>query len=333
MTDSEKLLVRLKPDISRFKAPGFPMMEPGKVYQVTYQEYERLRDGCEIVPTAWRAVSKTVLDIWVPDSLTAVYLVLTKLHSLLKKCNATSSIVTAQEYIGRPRRAGSFLKGFPGIMRLRYRIGLGYGVPPNSGFLIDYDGFDYVFDPRPVLYAGTSLEDWLPELETDYNIANAIRMAEPKSTEYKSLYVLMRNEEFASTHQNIWTPRHWARLLQQLSKYFNLKLVGLDCDRDFAESVLKYGVKIKANLIGTTPFKRLIGMIVKSGGLLSVRSGVALAAAGAGARTCILWFPGSGIDQRFHTSWIKKTKFYQPIVVNETYDGVINQIKRFFGVA
>ncbi len=190
------------------------------------------------------------------------------------------------------------------------------GVPQNDAkgrynYLPDGDG---VYGGRKVLCLmpngplerGIRLEDWLPDVETDWNVMRRdflLSLEEMAQVEHEAMcpYVVCylgpqrANVPGGEGHNRggIWTPEDWIAVGEHLIKQHSLNVfvVGADYDRSYWRDCVQPLVEHVRwhDLIGKTSVGLLMSLLRRAKLCLSFQSGIGISAVYLGTPTCIFW--------------------------------------------
>jgi len=183
----------------------------------------------------------------------------------------------------------------------------------------------------------------MPECETDFRMATTLRIPRAKTKDKKALYILPRNHDTELEYNRVWKPKDWAILIKKISRWANVKIVGLDCDRFYVNEILDEGNKLRGgipnvdNLVSTTnrestvSIRHLMKRLSGSMGLVSLRSGAAMLAANLGIQTAIIWPLGNSFPISARRSWMKHDKTYTPFDITDDIGHLSTELKKKFG--
>lgn len=168
-------------------------------------------------------------------------------------------------------------------------------------------GIDQLLIANTPLEHGIRLEDWLPELETRWEIMDdfrfdegdaevAARMAE--GGPYVVFYPGPKTGSTAIGHNRggLWPPENWIELGDKLHKKYGVRIVvvGAEYDRSYFNDFLAYRVVDRpfwSNHIGAWPISSTLAVCKQARMVISFQSGIGIVSHYLGTPTAIWWRP------------------------------------------
>lgn len=173
-----------------------------------------------------------------------------------------------------------------------------------------WKGYDYVLCANGHLESGKRIEEFLPELETDY----AYTLRFQSHCAFPGAVVLYPSGVGPNTgfHGNWWTHGHWARVIEGLSdRGITPVVVGAATkqDQDYARQLYALpGVREKViDLVGKTSTDEVLHLISKARFWTGLNSGLGILSAMMGTPTAMHWSikPFGKLHPNMRFSWLE----------------------------
>ena len=196
-----------------------------------------------------------------------------------------------------------------------------------------WQGFDYILVANGHLELGKRIEDYLPELQTEYNI----RLDYPAGTMDRSKELMPEPTVLVypsgwgpnmGFHKGWWTARDWCAV------FIGLNTAGIEPivvgaptrdDRRYwailERKLIRRGVKYKS-VLGETSLPDICLLLERSLAWTGLNSGLGIVAASMGTPTVMMWAdnryklsPHIDFDPGMHTAWLSKDQLgsYRPL--------------------
>lgn len=307
--------------------------------------------------------TKTVLTIAVPSGIGDSIWAMTKIQSLMKQEGCTICQISVQD--GEPKRSKELLERLDFVQNVKYFKESIMEVPlvkPDGTYNYTatqsnwHDKFDWLLIPNESLEQGIRLEDWHPEWEINWNIANHIKF---KDNEIKQAEVLRQrlgkycvlyasslagNTNAGHNRGPRWRPEQWVQLSNRLRNELKVAvvLIGANWDRDYYDKVLlPAGFIAEEVAIGNKHICETLQIIKKSEFFIGYQSGLGVMASYLGTPAAMWWrqqkdsiLPNQqlGFDERMASAWvppkmIEEKKYLSLYYGRETVDDIVNSIK------
>jgi hypothetical protein len=170
----------------------------------------------------------------------------------------------------------------------------------------DWRGYDWVLIPNRHLELGRRIEEWLPELETNWRIADRFRF-EPWELDYAAhlrrtlgdyccFYLGPKggNTTWGHNKDSLWTPEDWRLLFDRCRECgLPIVLVGAEYDRSYWEEIVKplTGDEGVHDCIGHWGIAQSFAVIKGSRFLISYQCGLGIFAVYLGVPVAMWWRP------------------------------------------
>ena len=170
-------------------------------------------------------------------------------------------------------------------------------------------GIDYVMIPNGALERGIRLEDWQPEIETDWGFMRSWSFTEQEKAiadqfmsfggPFVVLYMCSQrgNTEAGHNRNGLWKPADWRALCDAipLERQMGIVIVGAEYDASY------YRDNCHSNLwcdaIGRWPICTSLAVIARAKAVIAYQSGIGVMAHYMGVPTAMWWRPkGNSID-------------------------------------
>jgi len=180
---------------------------------------------------------------------------------------------------------------------------------------------DYVMIPNTPLEKAIRLENWLPELETNWQIMNEyqfdqkeLKIAEDYYNDNKEFVIffmasLAGNTTSGHNRNSLWRPEEWVDLGDKLHNKLgvNIVIVGTTWDEDYYHHSIKKLIKNKTywkNCISKWEISQTYAIINKSRFVISYQSGIGIVSHYLGKPVAIFWRPkGDSISPNSYVSF------------------------------
>lgn len=304
----DTLLVKLRADVRgltiMLEGGRSMSMKPGKTYEITPKDWPLVSNHCVLSEPKWEIIHKPILKIWTTDGIGDIHWVMLKLGAIKKASGAEQIYLTVRDISpARPLRAKSYLSLCPLVDRVTYKK-TNFSTPP-WGFTANVDGYDYLIDATRPLERGMHIEDWMPEMKTDYMYP----MESVAPMEPKNIAVLTMGDDDAvrNWHGN-FGDKEWANLIEWLGRRMKVVVVGKWKDKAVVERVKEVSITKFVDLTEKTSFTQLMSLMLGARIVIGSISGTLIVAAGRlGAKVVSLW-PGSNaaikLPEAMRDSWI-----------------------------
>lgn len=262
-------------------------------------------------------INPPLLRIAVPAGIGDSVWALMKVPSLLRAYGAEKAHIALCG--GQPHRARPFIERFDFVASVenshweciesdRYTSdGVYNWAPSGIGW---HHEFDWMLVANRHLESGNRLETWLPEFETDWQIADrfwftgrevrAARDFEKQHGAYCVFYLGPEagNTAFGHNRGALWSPEQWGRLAE-LCRTMGLQVVvvGADYDRSYFEKHVCPQLGPCIDAVGHWPIGETFAVIQRSRFVIAYQSGIGIFSVYLGVPTACFWRPhGDSID-------------------------------------
>lgn len=189
---------------------------------------------------------------------------------------------------------------------------------PNNG---KYRGIDYAMLPNAPLEKGIPLDQWLPELETNWNIMDdfqwtnkEIDFAKAFAKEHGEYVIFFMASEGSNTNSGhnrnaYWTPDEWLDLGEKIHEKYGTKIVvvGTTWDEDYYNNQIAPRVADKPywiNAISKWPIGITYAVCKSSRFVVSYQSGIGIVSHYLNVPLAIFWRPkGDSISPNSYVSF------------------------------
>ncbi len=245
------------------------------------------------------------------DSLWA----LTKVPALLKAEGADKTHLTVCTGPGSEPsdRAVPFLIRFPFVSGVSCdrEYAIPCGLDKSGCYIYTNSGrgfhhlYDWMLQANHYLERGTRLEEWMPELDTDWGIMEKFqfddedrRIADKMEEEAERPYVcFFTGSEVGNTVEGhnrgpMWTPEDWVALERGFySRGFAVVLVGAMYDRGYCEKYLRAAGFRGLERNGVWPISGTLAVLKRAKCVISYQSGIGITSVFMGVPTAMWWAP------------------------------------------
>jgi hypothetical protein len=225
-------------------------------------------------------------------------------------------------------------------------------IPDGPTFLA---GIDYVMMPNAALERGIRLEQWLPELHTNWDVTRRFRFLFEEEMYGEALkerlggYVIFQmGSAAANTYAGhnrgpLWHPGDWHALGLEIEKRFGLKIVmvGAEYDRDYVETIL-HPPASWIDLVGKCSIGKTFAVVKRARFAVTYQSGIGILASYFGVPTAIFWRPkGDSVSPDFYASfeesmasaWVRPDMLslgkHLPLIYTKCHvTGILEEIER-----
>lgn len=225
-----------------------------------------------------------------------------------------------------PHRALSFVERFDFVASAEYShwecVEANYTTPEGtynwapSGIGWHHE-FDWMLQANRHLESGLRLESWLPEMETDWHIADRFRFTACEVREaieferqigpYCIFYLGPESGNTTCGHNRgpLWTPQDWgalARLFRE--RGLKIVVVGASYDQSYFEKYAGAHIGECVNKIGASSIGQTFSAVQRARCVIAYQSGIGIFAVYLGVPTACFWRPyGNSIDGRAFVSF------------------------------
>lgn len=181
--------------------------------------------------------------------------------------------------------------------------------------------FDYALMPNAPLEKGIRLENWLPEIATNWKIMDDFVFTQQeedfgndfkrKMGNYVIFFMASLDGNTSSGHNRnaLWTNKEWIELGEMLHARYNVNIVvvGTTWDESYYEYKIKPFVHTKPhwhNTISTWPIGHTLSVVKRSSLMVSYQSGLGNVAHYMGKPLAMFWRPkGDSISSHHYVSF------------------------------
>jgi len=236
---------------------------------------------------------------------------MTKVSHIKKKTGKDIAIIVQETGFNR---SDEFLSRFAFVDRAEYRpfaINSQDVFDPEGPYIYlqstrAYQGWDWLLIPNGHLERGHRLEEWMPELETDFTIGKQWKFdpVELQNTvEFQNKigpYVIFFLSGTASNtiagHNRgpLWKPNDWLDLAKLLHTKYNVSvvIVGDKRDRSYVDDFIAiHDQPYIINLVGETKIGQTYAHILHAKAVFSYQSGIGIFSVYLGIPTVLWWRP------------------------------------------
>jgi hypothetical protein len=229
-------------------------------------------------------------------------------------------------------RASDFLKRFKFINSVEPYVvpkngGAGPVLMPESPVADGYyrylpDGpadlpdIDFVMMPNAPLERGIRLENWLPELETNWNIMDDFHFTDKEKELSKSYNesgpyaVFFLGSEASNTYaghnrSGIWKPEYWIELGNRIKEELKTRIivVGAFYDKSYYDRYIREHVDWE-DMIGKLEINETFAVTKNARFIISYQAGIGIVTSYFGVPTGIFWrAKGDSIQENFYLSF------------------------------
>ena len=253
--------------------------------------------------------------------------VMTKIQSLLKRefaskaCIVISGVNGDGDYVSD--RAVEFVKNFDfisGVEKTHWSI---TEDPPRDceghwRYSVSQPGwhhYDWMMQANSHLEHGNRLEDWMPDLEINWNVMDHFKVHDSDVTYVKEnlpekYFLIYFGNVSGNTVENHnrgprWTPEHWVELIENLPD-IPLIAIGAYYDAAYFNNYINPLLKNRKveSRIGDFSITRTVEVIRASKGLIAFQSGLGCISGLLGVPTCMWWRKkGDSISKDWYISY------------------------------
>lgn len=256
-----------------------------------------------------------ILKVAVPPGIGDSLWSITKIPHLRRLHEADAVIVAVKGT--SLNRSQDFLSAFTCVDRVIYED---FPIHPPEGQLTkegpylyidsqqDWKGYDWLLISNGHLERGNRLEDWLPEIDTDFTLGSQwvfnptyLRKAQEFRSSLNGRYAVFYLGPYAGNTRDghnrgpIWSVKDWCALADSLHHNYGLKivLVGAEYDKDFSDGFM---LRMRdrdyiIDLVGETPIGLTYSYILYSEMCVSYQSGIGIFSVYLGVPTVLWWRP------------------------------------------
>jgi hypothetical protein len=182
-------------------------------------------------------------------------------------------------------------------------------------------GIDYVMVPNEPLERAIRLENWLPDIATNWNIMDEFRFTDNElhyANEFRTIHgpfvaffmaSLAGNTVSGHNRNGLWSPAEWIELGDRLHNKYGVQIVvvGTTWDADYFARCIGPHVNQKPhwhNCISEWPIAQTYAVLNKARFLVSYQSGIAIVSHYLGKRVAVFWRPkGDSISRASYVSF------------------------------
>jgi FkbM family methyltransferase len=269
-------------------------------------------------------ITPPLLRVAVPAGIGDSVWALMKIPALLRASGAEKAHVALCG--GPPHRAGEFVARFDFVASVEYsqwecieadrytREGVYNWAPSGTGW---HHEFDWMLQANRHLESGRRLESWLPEYETEWQIADRyfftgkeLRQARLLEEELGPFCVFYLGPEAGNTtfgHNRgpLWKPEDWGRLATYCRWLgLHVVVVGAEYDRSYFERHSAQHIGACYDAIGKWPVAQTFAVIQRARFVIGYQSGIAIFSVYLGIPTACFWRPqGDSLDPEGYVSF------------------------------
>ena len=282
--------------------------------------------GRSVARLHWKSLEQgktsRILKLALPAGIGDTLWALAKVPALLKQCGANFADITVCS--DPTRRAEHFLKAFDFVRSVDYCDlsimeqpvvvdGLYNYTPSQPNW---HNRFDWLLQANGHLEQGRRLEDWMPDLEIDWDIAKRFHLTADEEQvghsvqkdlgDFCVFYLGPLGGNTIEGHNRgpIWRPEDWRRL-QQLCREAGLSVVavGADWDRPYLERMRPLEEPF-LDAIGKWKIGETYAVCKHAKFVISYQSGIGIFSVFLGVKTALWWRPqGDSISPSHHLSF------------------------------
>ncbi|MBS0261822.1 MAG: FkbM family methyltransferase [Planctomycetes bacterium] len=264
-----------------------------------------------------KLIQPPLLRVAVPAGIGDSVWALTKIRHLLRTYGATHAHIGLCG--GYPYRALSFVERFDFVASAencqwecieadRYtKEGVYNWAPSGIGW---HNEYDWMLVANRHLESGLRLETWLPEMETDWRIAERFRFTarevrdaidfEKHHGPYCIFYLgpELGNTGFGHNRGPLWTPQEWGTLARHFRELgLKIVVVGAPYDLSYFEKHVAQHLGECTNMIGKWSIGQTFSHVQRARCVIAYQSGIGIFAVYLGVPTACFWRPhGDSID-------------------------------------
>ncbi|MDP7014684.1 MAG: FkbM family methyltransferase [Pirellulaceae bacterium] len=278
---------------------------------------DELAENSELPGRARNAINSPLLQVAVPAGIGDSIWSLTKIPDMLKRYKLEKAHIALCG--GPPYRARDFISRFDFVESVEYSDyvcveqphctdeGVYNWAPSQPNWHFE---FDWMLQANRHLENGRRLDEWMPEFETDWRIADRfsftggeVRQARDLERELGPYCVFYLGPETGNTslgHNRgpLWRPQDWEQLAQRVRKLgLAVVVTGAEYDRSYYENHLAGRLGRCHDAIGRWGIGETLAVIQRSRFLVAYQSGLGVFAVYLGVPTAMFWRPfGDSID-------------------------------------
>lgn len=276
---------------------------------------------------------RRALSLAFPSGIGDALWVLAKVPALLRREKADAAAVTVCR--DETRRSEAFIRSFEFVDTVDY---CDLSIVDSPQFLADgcfnyapsqprwHNRFDWLLQANGHLERGGCLEDWLPDLATDWRVmerfrwrADDLEFAKRFKGECGPYAVLYFGPESGNTtaghnRGGLWSPEEWVSLAESIRNMgVEVIAVGAEWDRSYFTRHIRPKCNCIRDCIGQWDIRRTLAVLKLSAFVIGYQSGIPITAAFMGVRGGAFWRPhGDSIladqyvtfSERMASAWV-----------------------------
>lgn len=256
-------------------------------------------------------INPPLLRVAVPSGIGDAVWALMKIPAMLRAYGAKKAHVALCG--APPHRAQEFVERFDFVASAEYSEwecleadrqtpeGVLNWAPSGRGW---HHEFDWMLQANRHLETGQRLETWLPEFETDWNIADRFlftggelrraRLLEQELGPYGVFYLGPEEGNTTRGHNRgpLWKPEEWGKLAAHCRELgLQIVVVGADYDRSYFERHVAPHLGTCYDAIGMWPIGQTFAVIQRSRFVVAYQSGIGIFSVYLGIPTACFWRP------------------------------------------
>jgi len=266
---------------------------------------------------------RSCLRVAIPAGIGDAIWALAKIPALLRRSGAETLDIGICE--GRPRRTRPFVERFDFVQSVRYceRSCVGSPRATPDGFLNwvesrpNWHGYDWLLQANSHLERGRRLEAWLPDLETDWRIAERFRFTDEETrhalrlerriSPYCVFYLGPERGNTVAGHNRgpLWKPEDWGQLAAGYRRLgLAIVVVGAEYDRSYYVRYAGAHLGPCHDAIGRWEIGHTLAVIRRARFVVAYQSGIGIVPVYMGVPAAVFWRPhGDSINAKVHISF------------------------------